>query len=222
MSGSPFFGSSLARQRTELAAVQLRANRTQPLEVLTCDAVSIKLANAYIGVNRTWPRMKSVIHFGYATRFQQRSTRGAAQVGTTMIPPRFLCLLLAGFAWQAAHAAPIYKWRDRAGRVTYSSLPPPAGLKTETIQNVSPPDAEAIRQAEARAKEAQEQAREMEAARRMKEAEEAENARRRALRPPAPIVIEKPVYVPQPIYYPPVRHPPQRHPRDKPPRHPPR
>lgn len=161
-----------------------------------------------------------MIHFGYATRFQQRSTRGAAQVGTTMIPPRFLYLLLAGFAWQAAHAAPIYKWRDRAGRVTYSSLPPPAGLKAEKIQHVAPPDAEAIRQARARAEKAQEQAREMEAARRTAEAED---ARRRALQPPALIVIEKPVYVPQPIYFPPVRHPPaRRHHRGTPPRHQPR
>jgi len=131
-----------------------------------------------------------------------------------MIPPKFLCLLLAGFAWQAAQAAPLYKWRDSAGRITYSSLPPP-GLKAEQLQGASPPDAEAIRQAEVRAKKAQELAREMEAARR---AEEAEDARRRALQPPAPIVIEKPVYVPQPIYYPPIRHrPPRRHPPDWPP-----
>lgn len=132
-----------------------------------------------------------------------------------MIPPKFLCLLLAGFAWQAAQAAPLYKWRDSAGRITYSSLPPPPGLKAEQLQGASPPDAEAIRQAEVRAKKAQELAREMEAARR---AEEAEDARRRALQPPAPIVIEKPVYVPQPIYYPPIRHrPPRRHPPDWPP-----
>jgi sRNA-binding protein len=132
-----------------------------------------------------------------------------------MIPPKFLCLLLAGFAWQAAQAAPLYKWRDSAGRITYSSLPPPPGLKAEQLKDASQPDAEAIRQAEVRAKKAQELAREMEAARR---AEEAEDARRRALQPPAPIVIEKPVYVPQPIYYPPVRHrPPRRHPPDRPP-----
>lgn len=132
-----------------------------------------------------------------------------------MIPPKFLCLLLVGFAWQAAQAAPLYKWRDSAGRITYSSLPPPPGLKAEQLKDASPPDAEAIRQAEVRAKKAQELAREMEAARR---AEEAEDARRRALQPPAPIVIEKPVYVPQPIYYPPVRHrPPRRHPPDRPP-----
>lgn len=145
-----------------------------------------------------------------------------------MISPKFLCLLLAGFAWQAAHATPLYKWRDPAGRVTYSSLPPPAGLKAEKIQNVSPPDAEAIRQAEARAEKAQEQAREMEADRRMEEAadarrtQEAEDARRRVVQPPAPIVIEKPVYLPQPVYYPPVRHSPRRHHRGKPPRHQPR
>lgn len=132
-----------------------------------------------------------------------------------MIPPKFLCLLLAGFAWQAAQAAPLYKWRDSAGRITYSSLPPPPGLKAEQLKDASQPDAEAIRQAEVRAKKAQELAREMEAARR---AEEAEDARRRALQPPAPIVIEKPVYVPQPIYYPPVRHrPPRRHSPDWPP-----
>ena len=132
-----------------------------------------------------------------------------------MIPLRLLCLLLAGFAWQAAHAAPLYKWRDSAGRVTYSSLPPPAGFKAEQLKDASRPDAEALQQAEARAKKAQELAREMEAARR---AQEAEDARRRALQPPAPIVIEKPVYVPQPIYYPPVRKPRRERHHDKPPR----
>ncbi|MHB1075345.1 DUF4124 domain-containing protein [Thiobacillus sp.] len=131
-----------------------------------------------------------------------------------MIPLRVLGLLLAGLAWQAAQAAPLYKWRDSAGRVTYSSLPPPSGFKAEQLKDASQPDAEAIHQAEARAKKAQELAREMEATRR---AQEADDARRRALQPPAPIVIEKPVYVPQPIYYPPVRHPPDRPPRDRPP-----
>lgn len=131
-----------------------------------------------------------------------------------MIPLRVLGLLLAGLAWQAAQAAPLYKWRDSAGRVTYSSLPPPSGFKAEQLKDASQPDAEAIHQAEARAKKAQELAREMEATRRT---QEADDARRRALQPPAPIVIEKPVYVPQPIYYPPVRHPPDRPPRDRPP-----
>ncbi|WP_296892438.1 DUF4124 domain-containing protein [Thiobacillus sp.] len=132
-----------------------------------------------------------------------------------MIPLRVLGLLLVGLAWQAAQAAPLYKWQDSAGRVTYSSLPPPAGFKAEQLKDASQPDAEAIHQAEARAKKAQELAREMEAARR---AQEAEDARRRALQPPAPLVIEKPVYVPQPIYYPPVGHPPRRHPHDRLPR----
>lgn len=69
-----------------------------------------------------------------------------------MIPLKFLCLLLVGFAWQAAQAAPLYKWRDSAGRITYSSLPPPPGFKAEQLQGASQPDAEAIRQAEVRAK----------------------------------------------------------------------
>jgi Domain of unknown function (DUF4124) len=130
-----------------------------------------------------------------------------------MTSSTLLSLLLAGFAWHAAHAATLYKWRDTAGHVTYSSRPPPAGIRAERMTGAPPPDAEALRQAEARAKKAQALATEMEAARRQ---QEAEDARRRAmLPPPAPLVIEKPVYVPQPVYYPPVRRPPRHH-RDKP------
>ncbi len=123
--------------------------------------------------------------------------------------PILLSLLLAGFACHAAQAAPLYKWRDPAGHVTYSSLPPPAGIRAERMAGAPPPDAEALHQAEARARKAQALATEMEAARRQ---QEAEDARRRAMQPPpAPLVIEQPVYVPQPVYYPPVRRPPRHH-----------
>ncbi len=118
--------------------------------------------------------------------------------------------LLAGLVWQTASAAPLYKWVDRAGQVTYSSAPPPAGTRARAVELPPQPSAEETRQAEARLKRMREQASEMEA-RRL--AQEAEEARLRAMRqpPPAPIVIEKPVYVPQPIYYPPVRMAPRRH-----------
>jgi hypothetical protein len=138
-----------------------------------------------------------------------------------MTPSTLLALLLAGLAWHAAHAAPLYKWRDAAGHITYSSRPPPAGIQAETMTGLPQPDAEAIRQAETRAKKAQALATELEATRRR---QEAEDARRRAVQPPpapAPIVIEKPVYVPQPVYYPPARRPPPRH-HDHPPRERPR
>ena len=122
-------------------------------------------------------------------------------------------LLLAALAWQPVHADPLYKWTDRSGRVTYSSLPPPAGIQAEKVRLPPQPAAEDIRQAEARVKKAAELAGEMEARRRKQEAEE---ARLRAMQlPPAPVVIEKPVYVPQPIYYPPVRSP-RRHPHKPP------
>ena len=136
-----------------------------------------------------------------------------------MISPYAFPLLLAGLAAQAACAAPLYKWVDTAGHVTYSSLPPPAGARARTIDIPPQPSAEETQQAEARAKRMQEQASELEARRREQEAREAEEARLRAMQsPPPPVVIEKPVYVPQPIYYPPVRVPPRRHP-DRPPRH---
>ncbi|MBI3431074.1 MAG: DUF4124 domain-containing protein [Hydrogenophilales bacterium] len=131
-------------------------------------------------------------------------------------------LLLAGLATQAACAAPLYQWMDTAGHVTYSSFPPPAGTRARTVEIPPQPSAEETRQAAGRAKRMQEQASELEARRREQEAREAEEARLRAMQfPPAPIVIEKPVYVPQPIYYRPVRMPHRRHP-DRPPRHRPR
>ncbi|WP_324779291.1 DUF4124 domain-containing protein [Thiobacillus sedimenti] len=128
---------------------------------------------------------------------------------------RARALLLVAFAWQAGHAAPLYKWLDGSGHVTYSSLPPPPGTVAKEMRVPPPPRAEDARQAAEQAKKADALVRELEARRREQEAEE---ARLRALRlPPAPVVIEKPVYVPQPVYYPPVRvRPHPRHP-DKPP-----
>lgn len=125
-----------------------------------------------------------------------------------------LPLLLAGLAWPPAFASPLYKWVDSAGQVTYSSSPPPAGTQVEKVQAPPQPSAEEVRQTEERAKRIEEQANELEAQRRQQEAHEAEAARLRALQsPPAPIVIETPVYAPQPLYYPPVmRRPPKRHP----------
>ena len=135
-----------------------------------------------------------------------------------MISPYVIPLLLAGFAWQPAYATQIYKWVDRAGHVTYSSTPPPAGAKPQKVLAPPQPTAEEIRQAEERAKRTQEQASEMEGRRRKQEEKEAEEARLRAMQtPPAPVVIEKPIYVPQPIYYPPVRARPRPH-HDKHPR----
>lgn len=133
-------------------------------------------------------------------------------------------LLFAALGWQPAAAVPIYKWVDDAGRVTYSSLPPPASVRAEKVEPAPQPAVENVREAEERTERARALARELEAERLRQEAEAAEAARLRALQfPPPPIVIEKPVYVPQPVYYPPVRkHPPKRpRPDDKPPRRPP-
>jgi len=140
----------------------------------------------------------------------RRLKRDLHDRGTMTSSCAFL-LLIAGFIWHPAHAAPLYKWADRSGRVTYSSLPPPAGIQAETVRIPPPPSADETRQAEARARKAAELASEIETQRRKQEAEE---ARLRAMQPPpVPVVIEKPVYVPQPIYYPPVRMSPRRHPR---------
>lgn len=121
-------------------------------------------------------------------------------------------LLFAALGWQPAAAVPIYKWVDDAGRVTYSSLRPPAGVRAEKVEPAPQPPVEDVRQAEERTERARALARELEAERIRQEAEAAEAARRRALQvPPPPIVIEKPVYVPQPVYYPPAwKRPPKR------------
>lgn len=138
-----------------------------------------------------------------------------------MISLHIFPLLFAGLAWQPACADLLYKWVDSAGHVTYSSLPPPAGTQAEKVQGPPQPSAEAIRQAEEQVKRTQELAREMEDQRRKQEAEEAEEARLRAMQsPPAPVVIEQPVYMP--YYYPSYVAPlPRPHP-DKPPRRRPR
>ena len=128
-----------------------------------------------------------------------------------MISPYVFPLLFAGLLWQPVQAAPLYKWMDSTGHVTYSSLPPPSGARAQTIEIQPQPSAEETRQAEARAKRMQEQASDLEARRREQEAREAEDARLRAMQPPPPVVIEQPVYVPQPIYYPPVRARPRPH-----------
>ncbi|MFZ0107287.1 MAG: DUF4124 domain-containing protein [Thiobacillus sp.] len=137
-----------------------------------------------------------------------------------MISPRTLPLLLAVMVWQAAHAEQLYKWIDSDGRVTYSSTPPPAGAKAETVTKPLQPSPEEIQQSAERAKREEAQARELEQQRLEHEAaereREAEEARLRALQtPPPPVVIEKPVYVPQPMTYPPVMAPP---PQERPPR----
>lgn len=135
-----------------------------------------------------------------------------------MISHAACALLLAGVVWHAAHAAPIYKWVDSAGHVTYSSAPPPAGTRALKVDAPPQPGAEEARQAGERARRAQEQAGDLEARRRKQEEKEAEEARLRALQaPPAPVVIETPVSVPQPIYYPPVMRPPRKPHPDRPP-----
>jgi hypothetical protein len=125
-----------------------------------------------------------------------------------MISPYAFSLLLAGLAWQPAYAEPLYKWVDSTGQVTYSSTPPPAGIKAEKVKMLQPPSDEDIKQAEERVKRTEEQASELENKRLDQEAKEAEEARlREAQQPQPPIVIERPVYVPQPIYYPPAHRP---------------
>lgn len=144
-----------------------------------------------------------------------------------MISPHSLSFLLAVLVCQPAGADSLYKWVDSTGQVTYSSTPPPAGVKAEKVKVLQPPSDEDIKQAEERVKRTKEQASELENKRLDQEAKEAEEARlREAQQPEPPIVIEKPVYVPQPIYYPPAHRPrppvgPRPHPPASPRPHPP-
>jgi hypothetical protein len=130
------------------------------------------------------------------------------QTGGTMISTYVYSLLLAVLVCQPASADPIYKWVDSKGQVTYSSTPPPGRIKAEKMAVQPPPSEEDIKQARDQVKRAEEQAREMESQRIEQEAREAEEARLRKAQQPQPtVVIEKPVYVPQPIYYPPAIRP---------------
>jgi hypothetical protein len=98
-----------------------------------------------------------------------------------MIPAYAFPLLLAGLAWQSAHADPLYKWVDSSGQVIYSSVPPPAGTPAEKVEPPPQPAAEDVRQAEESLEKAQALASELEDERLAQEAEEAEEARMRAL-----------------------------------------
>src|SRR5574340_785780 len=101
----------------------------------------------------------------------------SSPVDATMVSAHLLPLLLAGLAWQPAHAAQLYKWVDSAGQVTYSSHPPPAGIRAEKVEAPPQPTAQEVRQTEERVKRIEEQAGKLEDQRRQKEAEEAEAAR---------------------------------------------
>lgn len=126
-----------------------------------------------------------------------------------MISPHTFPLLLAALVCQPASADPIYKWVDSKGQVTYSSTPPPGGIKADQVKTQPPPTEEQVRQAEARLKRTQEQASEMEGQRLKQEEKDAEEARLRAeKRPEPPAPSEKPTSLPQPSYYnPPLRPP---------------
>lgn len=121
-----------------------------------------------------------------------------------------ISLLLAVAGPQSALATSIFKWVDDTGQVIYSSTPPPRGVQAESIEPAPQPTADAVREAEERTERAQALARELETERLIHEAEEAEAAEAARLRalesePPMPMIIETPVYVPQPVYYPPGR-----------------
>jgi hypothetical protein len=137
-------------------------------------ALRIKNGKCGSGSGRPFPRME--IHGdAYSPTHPTRAT---------MIPPFVFPLLFAGLLWQPAQAAPLYKWTDSTGRVTYSSLPPPAGARARTIEIPPQPSAEEARQAQERAQRTQEQASEMEDRRRKQEEKEAEEARLRAMQTP--------------------------------------
>lgn len=128
--------------------------------------------------------------------------------------PVLLALLVVS-VWRPAHGETIYKSVDSEGRVTYSSTPPPSGSRVEKLMLPSSPSEQDIRQARELAQRVETQGRQLESKRLEQEAaKKAEEERLRALQPPPPVVIEKPVYVPRAIYYPPViERPPARPPR---------
>ena len=135
-----------------------------------------------------------------------------------MIPPHTFPLLLAVLVCQPAVADSSYKWVDSKGRVTYSSTPPPGGVKADQVPTPPPPTAEQVREAEERLKRTKEQASELESQRLKQEEKEAEEARLRAeQQPQPPAAAEKPTYLRQPSYYnPPLRLPPKPTPRPLP------
>jgi hypothetical protein len=121
-----------------------------------------------------------------------------------MISPCVLTLLFATLASVPAAAGPLYKWTDSAGRVTYASSPP-AGVSAVLLAVPPPPSEDEVREAKARLERVRAQLARLEDARRAREEEE---ARLRALQQPAPpIIVERPVYVPQPAIYIPVLAP---------------
>lgn len=136
--------------------------------------------------------------------------------------PSYGVALLALLACQAAAAGTLYKWVDASGRVTYSSSPPPAGAAAEKLPPVLAPTEAEVRDAEERLRQMAERADELENARLEQEMREAsETLLREAQEPQPPIVIEKRVYVPQPLYYPRVIRPPHRRDGGTPPWRPP-
>lgn len=128
-----------------------------------------------------------------------------------MISPYTFPLLLAVLVCQPTAADPIYKWVDSKGRVTYSSTPPPGGVKADQLKTPPAPTEEQVRQAEEQLKRTKEQASELESQRLKQEEKEAEEARlRKEQQPQPPTATEKPAYSPQPTYYNPPLRPPLR------------
>lgn len=118
-----------------------------------------------------------------------------------MISPYTFPLLLAVLVCQPAVADPIYKWVDSEGRGTYSSTPPPRGVKADQVKTLPPPTEEQVRQAEEQLKRTKEQASELESQRLKQEKKGAEEARlRNEQQPQPPPATEKPAYSPQPSY----------------------
>lgn len=115
----------------------------------------------------------------------------------------FFLILLLGIS--VAHADTVYKWKDKDGNVMYTSEPPPANVKKETIEGPpAPTDAEVAESRDRIRKEA-EYVKEMQEKRRELEVQEAEveKLRLEKQKKESPtVVIDNPVYINNPPVYP--------------------
>ncbi|MDP2828641.1 MAG: DUF4124 domain-containing protein [Sulfuricellaceae bacterium] len=114
----------------------------------------------------------------------------------------FLILLLA---IPAAHADSVYKWKDKDGNVMYTSEPPPANIKKETIEGPPAPTEAEVAESRDRTRKQAEYVKEMQEKRREQEAQEAEIERLRLEKQKKEnptVVIDNPVYINNPPLYP--------------------
>jgi hypothetical protein len=99
----------------------------------------------------------------------------------------------------------VYKWKDKDGNVMYTSEPPPANVKKETIEGPPAPSDAEIAESRDRTRKEAEYVKEMQEKRREQETQEAEMERLRLekqKKESPTVVIDNPVYINNPPAYP--------------------